>query len=142
MRLGDFAGAWTMTREIEDRRAGQTGSLVGHARFAPAACGLVYAEEGRLRLGAGPAVAASRRHLWREAGPTIEVLFEDGRFFHRFDPAELSPSALHDCPPDAYGIRYDFTRWPLWRTEWRVTGPSKDYAMVTAYSPAPNEAEN
>ncbi len=136
MRLADFAGLWTVTREIEDRRAGRPGSFTGLARLTPAGDGLAYAEEGRLRLGTGPAVAASRRHLWRRADAAIEVLFEDGRPFHRFDPTEGAPSAVHDCPPDAYRVRYDFTSWPLWRTEWRVAGPRKDYVMVSAYRPA------
>jgi hypothetical protein len=133
MRLADFAGLWTVKREIEDRRAGRPGSFTGLARLTPAEGGLAYVEEGRLSLGSGPAVAASRRYLWREAATAIEVHFEDGRLFHRFDPAEGSPSAFHDCPPDAYRVRYDFARWPLWRSEWRVVGPRKDYAMVTAY---------
>ncbi len=140
MRLEDFAGVWTMERAIKDRRAGASGSFTGLARLTPVGSDLAYAEEGRLRLGAGPAVAASRRHLWRRADAAIEVLFEDGRPFHRFDPTEDAPGARHGCPPDAYHVRYDFARWPVWRTEWRVVGPRKDYTMVTAYEPARGRA--
>jgi hypothetical protein len=64
------------------------------------------------------------------------VLFADGRFFHRFDAEDPAPAAAHDCPPDLYRVRYDFRPWPRWQAEWRVTGPRKDYAMVSRYRPA------
>jgi hypothetical protein len=64
------------------------------------------------------------------------VLFEDGRFFHRFDAEDPLPGASHACAPDAYRVRYDFRAWPRWEAAWRVSGPRKDYAMVTRYSRA------
>ena len=79
---------------------------------------------------------ATRRYLWRDGGAgTIDVLFEDGRFFHRFDAEDPAPGASHDCAPDSYRVRYDFRAWPRWQAEWRVTGPRKDYAMVSRYRP-------
>lgn len=137
MRLAAFRGDWVLEREIEDIRAGRPGRLVGRAQFSPDAQGLVYVEEGLLTLGEGPGVEASRRYLWREGGANaVEVRFEDGRFFHRFYADELRPAAVHDCPPDQYRVRYDFGKWPRWEAEWRVTGPRKDYAMVSRYRPA------
>lgn len=137
MRLAAFLGAWSIARTIEDIRAGRTGRLIGTARFTDGAAGLDYAEEGALTFGDAPPVTASRRYLWCDAGPcSIEVRFADGRFFHRFDTGETAPGAAHECPPDHYGVRYDFAAWPRWRTEWRVRGPRKDYGMVTQYSPA------
>ena len=59
------------------------------------------------------------------------VDYADGRPFHEFDPAR--PRAAHWCDPDDYRVRYDFTRWPLWRAEWEVRGPRKDYLMMTDY---------
>ncbi len=136
MRLAAFEGDWTMTRTIEDVRAGRPGRLDGAARFVPGDGGLVYDETGLLALGDGPAVSAARRYLWRDAGAgAIEVRFADGRFFHRFYADEPAPAAVHDCPPDQYRVRYDFARWPRWTAEWRVRGPRKDYAMLTAYVP-------
>ena len=138
MRLAAFAGDWNLQRDIEDVRAGETGTLTGTARFTPGEAGLSYLEKGTLALGGRPAVAASRSYLWRDAGASaIEVLFADGRFFHRFYADEPEPAAEHDCPPDRYRVRYDFTRWPRWRAVWRVEGPRKDYGMVSRYSPAP-----
>lgn len=137
MRLEAFAGHWDVDRTIEDVRAGATGRFTGHARFAPVPEGLRYREEGTLTLGDAAPVTATREYLWRDGGGgVIEVLFGDGRFFHRFLPDETDPGDSHDCPPDLYRVRYDFSRWPRWRAEWRVTGPRKDYAMVSRFSPA------
>jgi hypothetical protein len=134
MRLSSFAGAWALARDIEDVRAGRSGTLAGEARFTPAAEGLAYVETGTLAFPGTPPMQASRRHLWREgAAGGIDVLFEDGRFFHRFDPADPSPGALHDCGADRYRVRYDFSRWPEWRSEWRVSGPAKDYVLVSRF---------
>ena len=71
-------------------------------------------------------MAASRDYQWRDGGGgVIEVRFSDGRFFHRFLPEEPAPADVHLCDPDTYRVRYDFARWPLWRAEWRVTGPAQ-----------------
>jgi hypothetical protein len=138
MRLAAFEGDWTIERTIEDNLAGRPGRLEGVARFAPEGPALAYLEEGLLTLGDGPAAPASRRYLWRDGGAgSIEVLFGDGRFFHRFEPGAPAPAAVHECAPDQYRVRYDFSRWPRWTAEWRVRGPRKDYAMVTRYQRRP-----
>lgn len=134
MRLEAFAGDWRVEREIEDLRGGQDGRFVGHAGFVPAPEGLRYREAGTLTLGGGAAMTATRDYLWRDGGAgAIEVLFGDGRFFHRFLPEEPDPVAEHACPPDTYRVRYDFRRWPRWQAVWRVSGPRKDYAMVSRF---------
>ena len=79
---------------------------------------------------------ATRRYLWKDGGAgTIDVLFDDGRLFHRFDAEDEAPAAEHACPPDTYRVRYDFRRWPRWQAEWRVTGPRKDYGILSRYRP-------
>jgi hypothetical protein len=134
MRLLSFAGVWQLERVIEDVRAARTGRLTGEARFEPDADGLAYAEEGTLVFPGAAPVRASRRYLWRDGGAgTIDVWFEDGRFFHRFDAEDPAPAATHDCPPDLYRVRYDFRDWPRWQAEWRVTGPRKDYGIFTRF---------
>ena len=64
----------------------------------------------------------------------IAVFFADGRAFHRFVPAADTVEADHWCDPDTYKVRYDFSRWPVWQAEWRVTGPRKDYVMQSVYT--------
>ena len=131
LRLEDFTGRWRIERGIEDRLGGVTGQFAGVAAFRPVAVGLAYREEGRLLIGSGPEVTATRDYLWRAVGGRIHVDHADGRPFHCFDPAE--PEARHWCAPDDYHVRYDFSRWPEWRAEWAVRGPRKDYTMVSVY---------
>jgi len=135
LRLGDFVGDWRIGRQITDR-LGPEARLEGRAEFAEVAGGLEYLETGQLRVGDLAAMNASRRYRWRAEGPAIAVEFPDGRAFHRFDPGRDQPEATHDCAPDTYHVRYDFTRWPDWTCHWRVTGPRKDYDMLTRYSRA------
>jgi hypothetical protein len=93
-----------------------------------------------LRLADQPEMTAERCYVWREGEDgSVEVRFEDGRFFHSFAPNEPAPTARHDCPPDHYEVRYDFYAWPHWRACWRVRGPRKDYEMVSWFRRA--EAE-
>lgn len=131
--LSDFEGGWRLDRRIDDARAGLTGRLEGQAVFRPVQGGLVVTETGRLSYGAAPPLQAERVYLWRAEAGGIAVAFEDGHPFHWFAPAR--PEATHDCPPDLYRVRYDFTRWPDWQAVWHVTGPRKDYVMTSRYAP-------
>jgi len=134
LRLSDFEGDWSIRRRIDDRMAGQIGHLEGTTRFVTTKSGLDYFEVGTLRLPGQSPMQAERRYSWREAEDRFEVYFDDGRLFHAFDPARLRPSAGHWCDPDSYAVRYDFSAWPIWTTEWHVTGPRKDYVMHTDYT--------
>lgn len=137
MRLADFTGTWTLIREIEDRRIGTDGTLSGQVTIRGTATDCTYDETGLLRLGSAQPLTATRRYIWVEPGPeTIEVRFADGRFFHRIDLRHPAAQAAHACAPDRYAVRYDFTAWPLWRSEWHVRGPHKNYRMTSAYRPA------
>jgi hypothetical protein len=132
--LNDFAGAWRLSRHIEDALAGGTARLEGYCRFTPQDDGLLCTESGTLILpGREGGFTAERRYFWRSDPDGIAVFFDDGRFFHRFDPNAASPAADHDCAPDAYAVRYDFSDWPLWTAEWRVKGPRKDYQSRSTY---------
>lgn len=146
LTLSDFKGRWHLTRHIEDARAGRTGTFEGAASFTPAApgqvngmtgAGLIYDEVGELRLPDGPtgatAMQASRRYLWLADPDGLRVLFSDGRDFHRIGVSDDTATGFHHCPPDDYEVSYNFSRWPDWRTTWRVSGPRKDYVMITDY---------
>lgn len=137
-RLSDFIGTWQLSRRIVEAD-GRCATFTGTACFTPDAEGLSYREEGLLSLPGSPApIRAERSYLWREDGDEIVVLFGDGRPFHRFAPAR--PEAAHWCDPDDYRVHYDFSRWPVWRAEWRVKGPRKDYRMSGEYGRAPGAA--
>ena len=135
LTLHHFIGSWRVERTIEDRR-GPPGRFAGLARLSPEGEGLRYREEGTLTLGDGRPMAAHRDYLWREAGDGIDVLFADGRPFHRFRPEGRALGSDHPCGRDLYRVTYDFAAWPRWTADWTVTGPAKDYRMLTAYAPA------
>lgn len=131
-----FAGLWSVAREIEDLAGGPSGRFRGLARLTRetvgGAPGLRYEEHGRLTLGAAK-LQASRAYLWRPDGAReVEVLFDDGRPFHRFDWGRIESADVHVCGKDRYELRYSFSR-ESWRVEWRVTGPAKDYRASTLY---------
>jgi len=132
--LQDFKGRWHLSRRINDSTAGGTGLFEGIATLRPDGQGMIYEEAGELRLEGVSGMKATRRYLWREGeSGLVEVFFDDGRDFHRFDPEGGVVSAWHDCPPDLYEVSYNFTRWPEWQATWRVKGPRKDYTMITDY---------
>jgi hypothetical protein len=131
--LDAFAGCWTLSRQVLDRRAGWTARFEGSAVFSRAAAGLIYEEAGELRIPGAPPLRATRRHLWCEANGLIEVRFEDGRFFHAFDPRAPRAAAHHECPPDAYRVTYDFSAPQGWSSRWEIRGPRKDQIILSDY---------
>ena len=134
LTLLDFMGDWRVLRRVDDRRAGQHGLFEGTARIVAEGQGARYREEGTLRLGGGPPLAASRDYLWLPDGDGIAVRFADGGFFHRFTPLGRAPGTDHACGQDLYRVTYDVAAWPAWTAEWAVTGPAKNYVMATRYA--------
>lgn len=125
--LGDFAGVWTVSRDIT-HGDGTRGHFEGTATFTPDGDGLAYVEEGLLRLGQGAPLNATQKYRW---DADMAVYFEDGRFFHRVPP--LGGPTSHWCAPDQYDGSYDFADWPGFTVVWRVSGPRKDYRMRSLY---------
>ncbi len=127
-------GVWELTRTLEDRRAGQRGRLDGQAVFAPADAGLVYRERGVLCLGAftGPAERVYRYGF--PAPGRAEVAFEDGRVFHDLDLSHGRWSVAHSCRDDLYRGLFRLAAPGAWEAVWLVTGPRKDYRLVTRYN--------
>lgn len=133
LRLQDFRGDWSLLRDIADHRSGTAGRFEGTARFTPAGAGLDYVETGLLTMAGQPPMQAERRYVWRSEDGRFVVAFADGRPFHDFTPSR--PEASHWCDPDSYRVTYDFSAWPLWTGTWRVSGPRKDYEMISSYRP-------
>ena len=137
--ISTFIGLWTITREITDFSGGPNAQLTGRCDFVAEGAGLTQAEVGTLQvMGSSTALKAERRYRWQAQGEVIAVFFDDGRFFHAFDPRGEEAQAEHDCPPDRYEVRYTFGVGELtaWTVEWRVRGPRKDYLSVTHFSRA------
>ena len=127
MILSDFEGQWRLDRQIE-HDDGTIARFSGTAQLTPDPDGLVYDETGTLEIPGQATMQATRRYFWKEG---LTMWFEDGRFFHTIplDGAE----AHHNCPPDDYRVRYDFSEWPTWKTFWQVSGPRKSYRMASIY---------
>ncbi|MEM9012145.1 MAG: DUF6314 family protein [Pseudomonadota bacterium] len=129
-----FEGAWAVERHIHDFDSRWAGRFDGEGVFSPAEDALAYEETGVLRLGGLTALKATRRYTWCFPDPgRVDVYFEDGSFFHAFDPSQVEAEASHYCDPDLYEVRYIFEEPRHWRAEWRVEGPRKDYRLVTHY---------
>ncbi|MFD2175086.1 DUF6314 family protein [Rhodobacter lacus] len=138
--ITDFEGLWQMERWIDDRFGGQPGHFIGTAELQRDAKSAPpgtwnWNESGYLTLGEETPVLATRTYLWRPVPPRIEVFFEDGRPFHAFALSGQA-TAAHWCDPDDYRVDYDFSRWPDWSATWRVSGPHKDYEMISRYKRA------
>ncbi|MBT9384230.1 hypothetical protein KM176_10215 [Pseudooceanicola sp. CBS1P-1] len=134
MQITDFEGDWRIDRRIEDRRGGQSGRFRGTARLERTPEGhWLWQEDGFMQLGPALPVRATRRYLWAPEGPRIQVFFDDGRFFHAFDPRGVQSAADHQCLRDHYAVSYAFDAWPAWQARWQVRGPMKDYCLISDY---------
>ena len=130
--MKDFAGTWSLARRTLDAAGAETARFTGRAVFAPEGTALAYRESGALEMASGR-FEANQMHVWRQDGPRICVSFADGRPFHCFATGTVTAGALHQCPPDLYRVEYDFGDWPVWRSDWTVTGPRKDYVLRSEY---------
>lgn len=134
--LTPFFGRWVLTRQVTDHRTGQPSQFQGIASLIPTDTGLLYQETGRWRTGPLTGFEATRQDHWHRSGAQIDILFEDGRFFHSFTPAGPEEQhVIHDCPPDLYTGCYRFDLPQGWELCWQVKGPRKAYRMRTAYRP-------
>ncbi len=128
--LSDFKGCWRLERQITHAHQ-PPARFLGTATWSPVQTGLSYHETGELSIPNHPPLRAERRFDWHE---DLSVWFDDGRFFHKVPP--MGGQTGHWCDPDQYDVRYDFSRWPMFRVTWQVKGPAKDYRMSSTYTPA------
>lgn len=132
-----LAGAWSFERVIEAQ-----GSMKGLATFTPlnAEC-LAYREQGRLKLQNGTELEAEREYVFRKRDRGFEVFFKETplRLFHAIELAAsdgggFSGSAGHLCNLDHYRSTYTFRGGGGFVIRHIVSGPRKDYTMITAYT--------
>lgn len=138
-----LAGAWRIARTVRDARLGQDGSFDGTGLFEQGADGgLLLRETGTLRFGdhAGPAEQTYRYSF--PDGPRRAMVFRhDGSPFHDLDLSDGTAEVLHHCGADVYRGGFRVEDHDAWTVRWVVTGPRKDYHMVTRYSRVPNPGE-
>ncbi|MGB3556634.1 MAG: DUF6314 family protein [Jannaschia sp.] len=128
--LGALETSWEVRRVIR-HADGAVARFSGQAVWTYADQGWRSVETGRLWQEAA-SFEARRETLWDVDGNGFLVRFGDGRPFHRIGPG-MRPEAMHDCPPDTYRLRYDFTAWPSWSVRWHMIGPRKAYRALTRY---------
>jgi len=135
--MARLAGSWSFARGIEGQ-----GCMQGLATFTPLdAKSLAYREQGLLRLQNGTELEASREYVFRRTDRGFEVLFKETplRQFHAIslsasEAGALSGSASHLRNLDHYRSTYTFRSNGSFVIRHVVSGPRKDYTMVTAYT--------
>ena len=130
-----LTGTWRIARTVKDARSGQDGGFDGTAVFAPLPDGgLLLTESGTMWLGgyAGPAEQTYRYAFPVDPG-RAEVFRHDGTPFHDLDLTAGSAEAIHHCGADLYRGSFRVEGDDEWIAEWSVSGPRKDYHMVTRH---------
>lgn len=127
-RLEGLTGRW-LTQRVIRHRDGTVARFTGTTLWRPDGAETICSESGQLVVADATPFAASRTTRWSATATCISVTFADGRPFHVI----AGRNAHHDCPPDDYRLRYDFSAWPEWSVRWQVTGPRKDYRALTRY---------
>jgi len=128
-----LAGAWTVSRLIDDRRQRARGSFLGWAWFTESADGLDYRERGQMLLPVYRGIA-TQGYRYRFAAPGRAVVrFADGRFFHDLDLSEGSWQAEHLCGQDLYEGRFAVQGEDHWSVGWRVSGPRKNLLLSSRF---------
>lgn len=120
-------GTWRFERVVDDRRAAEVLHVSGSTTLVAEGASVRWAEEGVMRRGDLELPVSRVLHLV-PAADGWAVTFEDGRDFHPWAPGE---EVVHLCGADAYRGRIEVTERDGWTVTWWVTGPTKDYEMVT-----------
>lgn len=130
-----LSGSWSLDRLVIDHARTTIGRFRGEATFSPSGPDLLYEETGTLIFGEHRGQAGQTyRFDFPEGDGRARVRFRDGRPFHDLDLSTGQDRPCHPCPPDTYDGTFLALGPAAWRTEWKVTGPRKDYDLVTTYS--------
>lgn len=132
-----LAGSWSFNRIIEGQ-----GTMQGIAIFRPLdKASLAYRERGNLKLLNGAELQAEREYIFGSSDKGFEVFFQENppRLFHRISlsasvDGELSGGAKHLCNLDNYQSTYTFLPDGRFVVRHVVSGPRKDYTMITTYT--------
>lgn len=142
-------GRWAFERVITDRLADEvievSGTLTlsqedGRADGQEPGARVRWAEAGVMRRG-GAEIEVFRTLFVVEREGRWMVTFDDGRDFHPWSPGA---EVVHLCGADTYAGLVEPTGLvePIggagrpWQVTWRVSGPRKDYVMVTRLTSA------
>ncbi len=125
----DFAGEWSIERELADLRDGASGRFRGTLTVTPGEGGYRWCERGTLVWGAhrGP---AERHLLLRRREGEWWMCFADGRPFH---PWRAGGELVHPCAADTYRgvLGFDPGEPDRFELTWEITGPAKRARIVS-----------
>lgn len=121
-------GVWSMARTIDDRHGDEQSTVDGTSELVLEDDGRIrWSERGTLHRRAGD-IPVSRTLFLEPREDGWWVTFDDGRDFHPWRPGE---KVVHPCSPDTYTGSVDIIGPDTWTVRWQVSGPAKDYTMVT-----------
>jgi Family of unknown function (DUF6314) len=135
-----------------DRAAGTRGTFTGVVIFSPDDDGgLRFHEEGTVvwpsvnrPAGDGETFTgpATRDYLLRPADTpaAMDMLFPDGRPFHRMSFSPEASQDRHWCDPDTYRVTYIRHGEDEFSYAWDVTGPRKDLLLESVLRRLPVSA--
>jgi hypothetical protein len=128
-------GSWKLERNLVDHDRATTGRLVGAASFSPCGRGLLYEERGTLTFGAHRG-QAEQTYIYEfiEDDARASVRFRDGRAFHQLDLSGGRDHVCHACGADLYDGAFTALSASAWQSDWKVTGPRKNYELATTYT--------
>jgi hypothetical protein len=129
----DLLGTWALSREVDDRLAGETRQVDGTATLTQLADDHVrWSEEGTMRWTGHEVPVERTLDVRREVTGDWVVHFSDGRVFH---PWTVGEQVDHPCSPDHYRGRIDVAPdGRSWTVTWHSTGPAKDYVLRTRHT--------
>ena len=130
----NFIGKWSIVRRITDYQFNQERIFLGEAEICREDQRFVYRERGNLKLNNNKSIFATQSYIWiPKSSAVFKILFKDGRYFHTLNLRKASDKSqyatVHLCKPDLYQVQYNFAQFPDWRSNWRVTGPKKNYQI-------------
>ncbi|QCX28140.1 DUF6314 family protein [Nocardioides jishulii] len=134
-------GPWVFERVITDRLADEVIEVSGTLTLSEEQGGRVrWAEAGVMRRGSAQ-LEVFRTLFVVEREDGWLVTFDDGRDFHPWSPGA---EVVHLCGEDTYAGLVEATglgepaggAGRRWQVTWRVSGPRKDYLMVTRLTSA------
>jgi len=132
--LAHMAGTWHLDRAISE---GVSFQGLAHIRTTDVRNVYGYHEEGSFIHNA-TSQDAYRDYLYKVKGQTLDILFADP---HRTDQLYVSldfagTKIAHDthvCGDDIYAVVFEIINGDHFLTETMVSGPEKDYRMISHY---------
>jgi hypothetical protein len=137
--LGYLLGTWQVSRAIDDRRAGISGSFDGTAVLAgaPGADLLApgararYTETGTLRYGRHTGPAQRTLDATRLESGAVLLSFTNGQPYIELDLSTGVCERRHPCGEDTYDSAMVVRSADVLEERWLVRGPAKDYTAIT-----------